>query len=218
MPIDMSSLRNDIRQLDTEDLLNLLDRAIEFIPLEQLPEFIKGYFDLDSYIIDEVHDQSLLETVQDFHNRSLAGYYYEYFAVNSKNYMDQSRGTMNFIAEYGRLSSRCISESTKSDSAQIRQAFDLLLNLLEEIDECRDDIIFFADEGGSWQIGMDWNQVLPCYFKALAAVTNAKEYAQRVVNVLNTHADYNSEEYFELALKIAKSPQKKALKAALSKE
>lgn len=218
MPIDINSLRNDIRQLDTEDLLNLLDRAVELIPQEQLSEFIEGYFDLDAYIADEVHDQSLLEAVQDFYNRSLAGYYYEDFMVNSKNYMDQSRGTMNFIAEFWRLTNRCINESTESNPNETHQAFDLLFNLLEEIDECRDDIIFFADEGGSWQVGMDWNQVLPYYFKALAAVVNAKEYAQCVVDVLKTHVDYKSDEFVGIALKVAKPSQKKALKAALSKD
>lgn len=216
MPIDINSLRNDIRQLDTEDLLNLLDRAIELIPQEELSEFIEGYFDLDTYIVDEVHDQPLLKAVQDFHNRSLTGYYYEDFAVNSKNYMDQSRGTMNFIAEFWLLTNRCINECTEGNPNETRQAFDLLFNLLEEIDECRDDIIFFADEGGSWQVGMDWNQVLPCYFKVLAAVANAKEYAQLVVNILKTHVDYKSDECFEIALKVAKPSQKKALKAALS--
>lgn len=216
MPIDINSLRNDIRQLDTEDLLNLLDRAIELLPQEELSEFIEGYFDLDVYIVDEAHDQSLLEAVQDFYNRSLAGYYYEDFMVNSKNYMDQSRGTMNFIAEFWRLTSRCIDECTESNPKETRQAFDLLFNLLEEIDECRDDIIFFADEGGSWQVGMDWNQVLPCYFKTLAAVTSTKEYVQSVVDILKTHIDYKRDEYFGPALKAAKPSQKKALKAALS--
>ena len=39
MPIDISLLRKSIRtQLEIEDLLNLLDRAIELIPQERLPE------------------------------------------------------------------------------------------------------------------------------------------------------------------------------------
>lgn len=28
------------------------------------------------------------------------------------------------------------------------------------------DVIFFADEGGSWQVGVDWERVLPPWFRA----------------------------------------------------
>jgi hypothetical protein len=41
MPIDIRKLRDYIRtEFDTEELLNLLDRAIELIPKDQLPELI----------------------------------------------------------------------------------------------------------------------------------------------------------------------------------
>lgn len=216
MPIDIGSLREDIRQLDTEELLTLLDQAIEMIPNERLPELVESVFELDSYIVEEISEKSLLEAVQHFHASSLSGYYYEDFNVNSKNFMDQSRGTINFIAEYRRLTNRCIKESSACDPGQLRQAFELLFNLLEEIDECRDDIIFFADEGGAWQVGMDEDQVLPCYFNVLAAVAKPKEYAQSVVKIVKSHADYDSDKYFKLALKIAKPSQRKTLKASLS--
>ena len=130
--------------------------------------------------------------------------------------MDQSRGTINFIAEHRRLTNLCIKESSTSEPGQLCQAFELLFNLLEEIDECRDDIIFFADEGGAWQVGIDWDQVLPRYFNVLATVAKPKEYAQAVVAIVKSHADYKSDEYFKLALKIAKPPQRKALKTSLS--
>lgn len=216
MPIDISSLREDIRQLDIEELLTLLDQAIEMIPNERLPELVECVFEPGAYIVEEISEKSLLEAVQHFHASSLSGYYYEDFDVNSKNFMDQSRGTINFIAEHRRLTNRCIKESSACDPAQLRQAFELLFNLLEEIDECRDDIIFFADEGGSWQVGIDWDQVLPCYFNVLAAVAKPKEYAQSIIAIVKSHADYESDEYFKLALKIAKPLQKKALNAILS--
>jgi len=37
----------------------------------------------------------------------------------------------------------------------VREAFELLLGLLRRIDK-GDDVIFFADEEGSWRIGVDW--------------------------------------------------------------
>ena len=86
-----------------------------------------------------------------------------------------------------------------------------------EIDECRDNIIFFADEGGAWQVGVEWDEVLPCYFKVLAAVAQPNEYAQGVIKIINSHVNYNNDNYFKLALEVAKPPQKKVLVAHLSK-
>ena len=37
----------------------------------------------------------------------------------------------------------------KEKPAELREAMDILFGLLDHIDECRDDVIFFADEGGS---------------------------------------------------------------------
>jgi hypothetical protein len=45
----------------------------------------------------------------------------------------------------------------RSESAEVRQAMDILFGLLDHIDECLDGVIFFAEEGGSWQVGADWN-------------------------------------------------------------
>jgi hypothetical protein len=219
MPIDISLLRNSIRtELEIEELLSLLDRAIELLPQECLPELIEGFFDLDLLSVDELSEQSLLEDVLEFHSDSLAGLYYDDFEVNSKNFMERSRGTINWMAKHERLMNRCLIESSQSAPEPIRQAFELLFNLLDEIDECRDDIIFFADEGGAWQVGVEWDEVFPCYFKVLAAVAQPSEYAESVIKIVKSHANYNSDNYFKLAMEVAKTPQKKVLKARLSKD
>ena len=217
MPIDVGLLRQSIRQrLDVEDLLFLIDRAIELIPQEQLPELIQGFFDLDSFQVDEMaEDELILETVLDFQADSLAGVYYESFRVNSRNYMDQSRGTINWIAEFDRLMNQCIKECEAGEYFQAHPAFEILIELLDEVDECRDDIIFFADEGGSWQVGVSWEHVLPAYFTALAEVVEPDVYAESVVKVVKKHADYRSDIHLEKAMEIADPAQRKALKAII---
>lgn len=217
MTIDIQILRKKIRtNLETEELLSLLDRAVELIPQERLPELIVNFFDLDSLsLVDETSNQFLIDEVRNFYEESIAGIYYEDFRVNSRNFMDSSRGTINFIAEFRRLMQRCIDESESGNSVQVLEAFDLLINLLDEIDQCRDDIIFFADEGGAWQVGVDWNRVLPCYFRPLAVVAKPKEYAQRAIELVKEHADYQSDQCLQEALKIATPSQKKALKALM---
>ena len=132
--------------------------------------------------------------------------------------MELSRGTINWMAEHQRLLTRCLQETSQENPQQIRQAFDLLFNLLDEIDECRDDIIFFADEAGAWQVGVEWDEVLPCYFQVLAVVAEPSEYAERVIKLVKSHANYNSDKYFKLALEVALKPQQKVVKARLSKK
>ena len=218
MPIEISLLREMVRtELELEELLSLIDRAIELLPQESLPKLIEGFFDPELLTVEELSEQTVLEEVEEFHTDSLAGLYYEDFEVNSKNFMEQSRGTINWIAEYKRLMKRCIKESSKGEVEEIRQAFEGLFDLLDEVDECRDDIIFFADEAGAWQVGVEWDEVLPCYFKVLAAVVQPREYAEGVIKLVESHANYNSENYFKLALEVGKNPQKKALKARLAK-
>lgn len=36
-----------------------------------------------------------------------------------------------------------------------------------------------ADEGGSWKVGVEWESVLPAWFRVLSATVGPAEYAQR---------------------------------------
>jgi len=157
----------------------------------------------------------LLEEVRDFQEKSLAGVYYESFRVNSRNFMDQSRGTINWIAKFRGLMRRCLEACQGGEVAQTQPAFEALFELLDEIDEGRDDIIFFADEAGSWQVGVDWEKVLPVYFQALSEAAKPKAYAQSVITLVRAHANYDRDKHFKTALQLAKPGQRKALKALM---
>lgn len=216
MPIDIRALRQVIRQnFDIDELLILIDRAVELIPQEHLPKLLEGVLDLDSFRVDETVVKPLLEEVHDFQEKSLAGFYYESFMVNSRNFMDQSRGTINWIAEFRRLMRRCLEACQDGEYVQTQQAFASLFELLDEIDEGRDNIIFFADEAGSWQVGVDWGKVLPAYFQALSEVVKPKAYAQSVIKLVREHANYDRDKHLETALQLAKPGQRKALKALM---
>ncbi|EKV03369.1 hypothetical protein Lepto7375DRAFT_5664 [Leptolyngbya sp. PCC 7375] len=216
MSIDLHLLRQSIRQnLDMEHLLILLDRAVELIPQDKLPQLIEGVLNPELLQVDEIPDELLLEEVLDFQVDSLAGVYYESFRVNSRNFMDKSRGTINWIAEFHRLMNRCVAECQDGEYFQTQPAFEILFELLDEIDEYYDNIIFFADEAGSWQVGVDWAKVLPAYFTALAEIAKPQVYAQSVVKVVTAHANYERDIHLKTAMKIAKPSQCKALKALI---
>lgn len=211
--IDRDKLRAAIRKLGPEYIVYMLHDAIELLPPSKLRKVAKKYIDLELLRPDaETSTQeSLLAKVRSFEKASLAGDYYESFNVNSKNHREQSTGTSAWIAIYLRHLNYCVTRASKNDPAEVRQAMDILFGLLDHIDECLDDIIFFADEAGSWQVGVDWKRVLPAWFKVLSATAEPEEYAKQITDLLSRHYHYGRAEILPVARRIATPEQRKAL-------
>ena len=145
--IDNDKLRAAVRKLGHEYVFSMLDDAIDLLPPAKLSKIAKKYLDLKNLRpdIETKTKANLLAAVKAFDKASRASEYYESFMVNPKNCMEQSTGTTAWIAVYRRLLDRCVAEETKGSPAEVRAAFEILLGLLEYIDECDDDVIFFAD-------------------------------------------------------------------------
>ena len=210
--IDKDKLRAAIRKLGDEYVFYMLDDAIDLLPPTKLNKLAAKYIDLQKLRPDDKKKKtSLLADVRAFEKASRDGDYYESFDVNSKNYMEQSTGTTAWISAHGRLIDRCVAAEKKGDPSEVRQAFDILFGLLDYIDECNDDVIFFADEGGAWQVGVDWDRVLPHWFKVLAVTTVPEEYAERIDTLLKNHYNYGRKKMLAVARRTATPEQKIAL-------
>ena len=211
--IDCDKLRAEVRKLRSEYVFFMLDDAIELLPPAKLLKIAKKYFDLKRLRPDaeQATRPSLLTDVKRFEKASLAGEYYESFAVNFKNYMQESAGTIAWIAEFRRLLERCVINAKKSNPADVRGAMNVLFSLLSHIDEGHDDVIFFADEGGSWQVGVDWARVLPVWFRVLSATAEPEEYADRIAALLSCHYSYGRDKMLAIARRTATTHQRKAL-------
>jgi hypothetical protein len=85
---------------------------------------------------------------------------------------------------------------------------------MRRIDEGREDIIFFADEGGSWQIGIDWDKVFPAWFRCLSRSASPDEYGRLVVAAIEDLDQANCRDHLEAARRPATAAQKKALAKA----
>ena len=157
IPIDRDKLRAEIRKLGNDDVFYMLVDAIDLLPPAKLHKIAKQHLDLKRLRPDAENatGSRLLADVKRFEKASSAGEYYESFDVNSKNCRQQSSGTSAWIAEHRRLLDRCVTGTQKSNPAEVREAIDILFGLLGHIDECNDDVVFFADEGCSWQVGVD---------------------------------------------------------------
>lgn len=209
--IDRNKLRAEARKLDGAGLRVWLDRAIDMLPDEAFPEFITDYVHLRDVLADEIARPGLLHTVRQFHQDSMGGDYYQDFKVNSRNYMEKSRGTQTFIAEHSRLIDACLRAEQNGELETAAEGLGLLIDLMREIDRCEDDIIFFADEAGSWQVGVPWDRVLPAWFRSLSPSTKPYRWAKTVVDALNDFAGYQMKGILKAARQAGAAEQRVAL-------
>ena len=216
--IDPEKLRVRLRGMSRGDLLMVAERAIELVPRSRLAALVGHSARLGDLTQSKTTAVSLLDEVKRFRAESLAGKYYESFAVNSKNYMDRSLGTERFIAEFDRLITRCIGAADKRSRGPVREAFELLFALLRHIDACEDDVIFFADEGGSWQVGVSWKNVLPAYVRCLAETAGPEEFAREVSAAIKELAECDRPSLLAEARRFASEEQNAALRVSPSRK
>ncbi len=205
--LDLERLRSALRGLDRETLLSLLDRALDRVPRKRLAEIAEGYISLEALRAGT----ALVADVTHFCEASRRGDYYEAFDVNSKNFTQMSLGTQRWIAECERLFERCVTDSAKTPPAEMRKALGLLLDLLRSVDEANDDIVFWADEGGAYEVGVDWRKVLPVWFQALAATTPPEEYAREALAAIKDFDSVHRDQHLQEARTAASPAQRTAL-------
>jgi hypothetical protein len=185
--LDRRKLRDAIRGLGDEYVFYMLHDALELLPDHQLEKLVGRYLRVDQLREQEGSRGAvpLLSQVRTFDRESRAGKYYEDFRVNSGNCTMLSTGTRAFIVECHRLLDACVERVTREEEpGETCEAFELIFGLLRYIDECHDDVLFFADEGGAWQVEVRWEKVLPSWLSCLARVASPEDYATRVVTVL----------------------------------
>ena len=211
--IDRAKVRAAVRKLGNESIFCMLIDAIELLPQAKLDKLAKKHINPKLLLPDVEQEEKpgLLAEVKAFEKASLAGKYYESFNVNSKNYTEKSPGTRAWIAEFHRLLNGCVAGAEESAPVEVRHAMDILFGLLDHIDECLDDVIFFADEGGSWQVGVDWAKVLPVWFKVLSVTAQPEDYARRIITLLSDHYSHGRAKMLPIAHRSATPAQRKAL-------
>ena len=217
-PVDIEKLRVALRRLSRGNLLIVAERAIELVPRAKLRELVGDIVQLAEWVAGRRGAAPLLDEVRKFHAASRGGEYYESFDVNSKNFMQKSEGTETFIAEFDRLLGNCVRAAEKGPRAPVHDAFDLLFGLLRHIDEGNDDVIFFADEAGSWQVGVDWRSALPAYFRCLSDGAPAEDFAREVDRTISDFADYERPRHLAAARRFADAGQKAALRRLPARE
>ncbi len=209
--IDPDKLRVAIRRLRKDRLLDMLEHAIDLLPQTRLCELVDGHLDDAALRPARGSAASFVAEVRELHQATLRGDHYDSFDVNSKNYTETSPGTASWIADCERLFQRSARFVHKAPPAALREALELLFDLLARID-AGEQIIFFADEAGSWQVGVDWDEVLPTWLQCLSATADAEEYAQQVIRLHEQLGPYDGKGLFTKARKVGTAAQRRALR------
>ena len=210
-PIDREKLRTAIRTLGGEYIFYMLDDAITLLPEAKLRKLIESYLDAAAFCADGTRKRNLLADAEAFQKASLSGSYYNGSTGRGKNRDEDPIETLSWIADCRRLLDRCAKQTSRRNAAEVCQAFEIVFGLLDHIDECHDDVVSFADEGGSCQMGFDWENVLPAWFNALSATVEPAEYARRIDEILNRHYAEGRAEMLAVARRAATPVQRQAL-------
>ena len=209
---DLTKLRNELRRLRRCDLLIIAERAAELVSRADLKPLLSDFMHVDVLVVPGTKPAPLIEEIQKFYDESCDGRYFEQFEANAKNYKEHSRGTDAFVAEFDRLLRQCVHAVEHQPGASVREAFEVLFRLLRRIDEAPDDVVYFADEAGSWQLGVNWQVVFPAYFRCLAEMASPEEFARTIDQMIGAFAEHERPLHLRTAHQVASAAQQVALR------
>jgi hypothetical protein len=203
--LDPDDLRFALGKLTKDRLLAVLDAALAAIPRSRVNEVLGVHIDLGALRSRAATRRPgaparLLADAKKFHAGTMAGLFYEGFRVNSKNFMDKSETTEEWIYECNQLFGRCVDVGAGGNHVAVRDALELLLDLLRRINR-GEKIIFFADKGGDWQVGVEWDRVLPAYFASLVATETAERFTTQALDVVGEFVRRDEKKFLGLAKK-----------------
>ena len=146
-------------------LLDLLSRAYDEMKVDQRDVVFGKY--VRELPPEPVEGESLLRQIEVFKERSLAGFYYAPFAINSKNWTHIPEETKEWFEEMGDYLKASCQLTKQGDHLHAVACFELLYELIEAVDSGEE--IVFAEELGSWMIPIREKDFLADYMTSMAA-------------------------------------------------
>jgi hypothetical protein len=165
---------------------------------------------------DEVDRDSLLVDIEAFRERSLKRAYYALFNMNSKNFRHVPRQTREWCDEMAGYLEDASRLTRRGDHEGAVACFDLLLDLLEQLDSGRE--IVFAEEMGSWMIPADEKVWIADYLTSLAETETPGGFAAKVAPLIKRDSRHSfAAGAYESAVRLASREQARQLDAELER-
>jgi hypothetical protein len=204
-----------VKTQNQSKLLELLSLAFDTMDTNQRRDvFGKTAKEVPPSSID---GKEILTTIEQFYEKSMEGYYYAPFDINSKNFSDIPEETdawFDEISDYLEDSSRL---TDQGEHEMAVQCFKLLYELIDKMED--GDEIIFADEYGTWMITGDEKRFIESYLSSLAALSTPEEYANCAIPLIkrDSYESFHNKVYVS-AIKIANEDQKVYLKTEVKKQ
>lgn len=174
MTRDLAKVRAYLRKMPQEYIFAMLDEAVGMLTTAKLDLLVRRYISAEGVkkeVLPSKPRPPLRALVRDFVERSRRGDYFESFHVNSKNCTEQSNATSAWIADCNRLLDRCVARAkVKRGRAEALEALESLFDVVDLAASGERDVVFFADEGGLWSFGIDWDAVIAAWAICVAEV------------------------------------------------
>jgi hypothetical protein len=210
--IDREKLRARLRLMGQEYVYYMLADAMEMLTDDQLATIASRYVPLEQLMPDgPVVSLDLLAEIQRFAQASRRRDYYEAFRVDSRNCTQLSGGTAAWISDLDRHLRRCMREASGPEPRLVVEAFEVLFELVRLIDSGSEEILFFADEGGSWLFGIDWPKTIEAYASCLARICAPAEFAAKTVAVIDEFERHDRERLLAVASRVVADAHRDAL-------
>jgi len=204
-----------VKTQNQSKLLELLSLAFDTMDTNQRHDvFGKTAKEVPPYSVD---GEEILSTIEQFYEKSMAGYYYAPFDINSKNFSDIPEETDAWFDEI----SDCLEDSSRlTDQGDHEIAVQCFKRLHKLIDKMEDgDEIVFADEYGTWMITGDEKRFIKSYLSSLSAISTPEEYANDAIPLLkrDSYESFHNKVH-ATAIKIANQDQRAYLKTEVKKQ
>ncbi len=178
-------------KIEVEILFPLLEKFRK----EELKEYLKtSFFEMDDRqkrdVFGKIYEEklskgrsslNLYSEIEKFHKRSVKGYYYAPFMINSKNFMDIPQETDEWFSELSYYLDESSQLVKKEEYDLAISSFELLFDLINQMENGED--VIFADEYGTWMItnNLDYNE---SYIKSLAKIECKEIFTEKVLPLL----------------------------------
>ncbi|WP_028580186.1 hypothetical protein [Desulfogranum japonicum] len=196
-------------------LLEMLQLAFDTMDTNQRHDVFGGA--ISEAPTSSVDGEEVLATIEEFYEKSVGGYYYAPFDINSKNFSDIPEETdawFDEISDYLEDSSK-LTDQRDHDVAV--QCFKLLHKLIDKMEDGEE--IVFADEYGTWMITGDEKRFIKSYLTSLSAILTPEEYANGAIPLIkrDSYESFHNKVY-AIATKIANEDQRLLLKRKVKKQ
>lgn len=207
MEIKKSKLFEAIKKLKKSELLELLEDAFDNMERKNQRHVFGELF--KAHTKKGRTPEKLLDEIENFYDKSIAGHYYASFNINSKNFSDIPEETDEWfdkISDYLDLTSTIVKEQQYEMGLK---CFTILLELIDKMENGEE--IVFADELGDWMISTKEDYIEQFIIAVSKEVKSIEEY----VNLLIPRIE--SDSYFSFSngvyKKVKKHSNKDQLKA-----